>query len=188
MSLIFKCVKVCYTNVKQKGRLLHLPTMPDLSYIRSIIAEVPDPEVPVITIEDLGILRDITLDDSGKITVHITPTYTGCPAMDMITVGIKSTLQDAGYLDVEVKLVLSPIWTTDWLTDKAKEKLRDYGIAPPAQRTTDAAFIHGISPEISCPQCHSTDTEMISHFGSTACKALYKCHTCLEPFDYFKCH
>jgi len=159
----------------------------NISEIRNILSQVPDPEIPVISIEELGILQDIKIEDN-KIVVYITPTYNGCPAMDMITVNIKSALEDNGYNNVEVKLVLSPIWTTDWITEEGKKKLLEYGIAPPAERTTDLSFIDGKSPSIACPQCGSKDTEIISRFGSTACKSLYKCNQCLEPFDYFKCH
>lgn len=159
----------------------------NISEIRNILSQVPDPEIPVISIEELGILQDIKIEDN-KIVVYITPTYNGCPAMDMITVNIKSALEDNGYNNVEVKLVLSPIWTTDWITEEGKKKLLEYGIAPPAERTTDLSFIDGKSPSIACPQCGSIDTEIISRFGSTACKSLYKCNQCLEPFDYFKCH
>ena len=156
--------------------------------LRDILASVCDPEIPVLTIHDLGILRDVDIDDTGKVTVHITPTYTGCPAMDMITVNIKAALQEHGIDDVEVVLSLHPIWTTDWITEEGKQKLLEYGIAPPVERTTDKSFIEGESKTVPCPQCKSHNTVMISLFGSTACKAFYKCKDCLEPFDYFKCH
>jgi ring-1,2-phenylacetyl-CoA epoxidase subunit PaaD len=156
--------------------------------IRNILSEVTDPEIPVLTIGDMGIIRDIQTDVSGLIRIVITPTYTGCPAMDMITVNIKSALQEHGYDHVEVQTVLYPEWTTDWITAEGKAKLKAYGIAPPAQKTTDTAFIKGENPIVHCPLCDSPDTEMISRFGSTPCKSLYKCNACLEPFDYFKCH
>ncbi len=159
----------------------------DRQAIYEILSAVPDPEVPVISIEDLGVLRDVEIiNDVVKVT--ITPTYSGCPAMDMITVNIKSALQEVGISKVEIKMVLEPAWTTDWMSEVGRQKLLEYGIAPPAQRTTDPSFLHGLQPEISCPQCGSSNTTMISLFGSTACKSLYKCHDCLEPFDYFKCH
>lgn len=155
--------------------------------VYSILAEVPDPEVPVLTIEDLGVLRDVVIVDKS-IEVIITPTYSGCPAMDMITVNIMSAMQTAGYDDVSVKLVLSPAWTTDWMSEHGKRKLKAYGIAPPVEKTTDKNFLFGEEKTVPCPQCDSTKTELLSQFGSTACKALYRCLDCKEPFDYFKCH
>lgn len=155
--------------------------------VYAILAQVEDPEVPVLTIEDLGVLRDVEIDGS-RIDVIITPTYSGCPAMDMITVNIKAAMQEAGYDDVHVKLVLSPAWTTDWMSEAGKQKLKAYGIAPPAEKTGDKSFLFGEEKTIPCPQCDSTNTEVISQFGSTACKALYRCNDCKEPFDYFKCH
>jgi len=163
----------------------------DLSYrkddLLAILQNVQDPEVPVLTIQDLGILRDVTVD-AGKVTVVITPTYSGCPAMDMISVNIKSAMQEAGYDDVVIKLVLSPAWTTDWMSEEGKQKLKAYGIAPPVEQTSDKSFLFGEEKKIPCPQCDSENTSLISQFGSTACKALYKCLDCKEPFDYFKCH
>lgn len=165
--------------------------MVDASYLKedvyAILAQVEDPEVPVLTIEDLGVLRDVEIDGS-RIDVIITPTYSGCPAMDMITVNIKAAMQDAGYDDVHVKLVLSPAWTTDWMSEAGKQKLKAYGIAPPVEQTGDKSFLFGEEKTVPCPQCDSTNTEVISQFGSTACKALYRCNDCKEPFDYFKCH
>ena len=162
--------------------------MVDNKDILAILEEVCDPEIPVLTIKDLGILRGVDVDQSGKVTVHITPTYTGCPAMDMITVNVKAALQDHNINDVEVVLSLNPIWTTDWITEAGKEKLLAYGIAPPVEQSSDPSFINGEQKVVPCPQCESKNTELISLFGSTACKALYKCKDCLEPFDYFKCH
>lgn len=156
--------------------------------ILKILNNVQDPEVPVLTIVDLGVLRDVNISNQ-KIEVVITPTYSGCPAMDMITVNIKSAMQEAGYENVSVKLVLSPAWTTDWMSEKGKQKLKDYGIAPPVEKTTDKSFLlFGEDKLIPCPLCDSTNTELLSQFGSTACKALYRCKDCKEPFDYFKCH
>ncbi|MFZ1749946.1 MAG: 1,2-phenylacetyl-CoA epoxidase subunit PaaD [Saprospiraceae bacterium] len=159
------------------------------SEIFDILASVTDPEIPVVTIQDLGILQDIEVAKDGhSVKVFITPTYNGCPAMDMITVNIKAALQEHHIYDVEVISLIEPIWTTDWITEAGRQKLMDYGISPPAQKTTDTSFISGEMPRVQCPQCKSFDTELISRFGSTACKSLYKCHECLEPFDYFKCH
>ncbi len=155
--------------------------------ILHILQEVPDPEIPVLTIEDLGIIRDVKIGEAEHIEVVITPTYSGCPAMDMIEVNIKSALQSAGYNNVLVTTVLAPAWTTDWLTEEGKRKLKAYGIAPPIGTVSKAAIL-GEEANIECPQCSSTNTKIISQFGSTACKSLFKCLDCLEPFDYFKCH
>jgi ring-1,2-phenylacetyl-CoA epoxidase subunit PaaD len=157
--------------------------------IYAILDQVTDPEIPVISISDLGVLRDVAYDDQNHcVKVYITPTYSGCPAMDMIGVNIKAALQDQGFLKVEVISLLSPAWTTDWITENGRQKLIEYGIAPPVETTTSLSFIRGIDPIVACPICTSQNTTMISLFGSTACKALYKCKDCLEPFDYFKCH
>jgi ring-1,2-phenylacetyl-CoA epoxidase subunit PaaD len=157
--------------------------------IYKVLESVPDPEIPVITIADLGILRDVEVDQvSAKVTVYITPTYSGCPAMDMITVQIRAALEEAGIKDVQVISLLEPAWTTDWISEDGKRKLQEYGIAPPEQRTGDAAFKNGLEPIVTCPLCHSDNTLLVSRFGSTPCKSLYKCNECLEPFDYFKCH
>ena len=151
--------------------------------IWSILETVTDPEVPVLTITDLGIVRDVKI--SGDQTeVIITPTYTGCPAMDMIVMNIKLALAEQGYQNVKITSVLSPVWTTDWMSEEGKRKLKEYGIAPPQTRSDRP----GLTGNIECPQCHSANTTLISEFGSTACKALYKCDDCKEPFDYFKCH
>jgi len=151
-----------------------------------LIAEIPDPEIPVISIKELGILQKVVVSGTDC-TVTITPTYSGCPAMKVIEDDIKIKLKDVGIHQVKVELVYSPAWTTDWISDEAKEKLRKYGIAPPDHSTIDKAVLLGKPRELKCPQCDSKNTEMISQFGSTACKALYKCLDCKEPFDYFKC-
>lgn len=164
------------------------PELLNPEIIREILSEVTDPEIPVLTIGDMGIVRDVRINPDSKVIVTITPTYTGCPAMDMITVNIKSALQENGIEAVEVETVLSPEWTTDWISSEGRKKLKAYGIAPPAQRTSDISFIKGENPVVQCPLCDSVNTEMISRFGSTPCKSLYKCNDCLEPFDYFKCH
>lgn len=154
--------------------------------IRTLLAAVEDPEIPVLTIEDLGVLRDIRIQGT-QIEVIITPTYSGCPAMDMITVNIKATLQEAGFEQVIVKTVLDPPWTTDWLSEAGREKLREYGIAPPVAGL-DKNALDGKKRQVPCPHCGSENTTLISLFGSTACKSLFRCLDCLEPFDYFKCH
>lgn len=154
---------------------------PDIAGLYALLSSVCDPEIPVLTLQDLGILRDISLDDD-KINVTITSTYAGCPAMEAMRSDIKSTLADAGYQKVNVHQCLSPAWTTDWMSEDGRNKLRAYGIAPPA--TSSCGRVTGA---IECPQCNSCDVKLISEFGSTACKALYQCQDCREPFDYFKC-
>jgi ring-1,2-phenylacetyl-CoA epoxidase subunit PaaD len=149
--------------------------------IYKVLEEVKDPEIPVISVLELGIIRDIRVTDN-HIDVFITPTYSGCPAMDVIPAMIKEALADAGYEDVMLHTMLSPAWTTDWISNEGRKKLLEFGIAPPdMQRSHTPEFV-------ACPFCKSTNTEVISFFGSTPCKAAYRCKECLEPFDYFKCH
>jgi ring-1,2-phenylacetyl-CoA epoxidase subunit PaaD len=155
--------------------------------IFDLLAQVPDPEVPVLSILDLGVVREVRQDEAG-LEVVITPTYSGCPAMDMIAVNIKAVLQENGFENVRIKTVLSPAWTTDWMSENGKEKLKAYGIAPPVAATTDKRLLLGEERLVCCPRCNSNHTKLISQFGSTACKSLYQCKDCLEPFDYFKCH
>jgi ring-1,2-phenylacetyl-CoA epoxidase subunit PaaD len=145
---------------------------PDTDQLFELLSSVCDPEIPVLTLQDLGVLRGISVEN-GVITVTITPTYAGCPAMETMRADIESTLARAGYERVKVQQKLSPAWTTDWMSESGREKLRAYGIAPPGS--------------IECPQCGSGEVKKISEFGSTACKALYQCQDCREPFDYFKC-
>ncbi|MGN8027610.1 1,2-phenylacetyl-CoA epoxidase subunit PaaD [Microbacterium sp. 22242] len=147
-------------------------------------AAVKDPEVPVLTIEDLGVLRDVKVDDD-RIRVDITPTYSGCPAMDAIRDDVELALIRAGFDHVEVRLVLSPAWTTDWMSEDGKRKLTEYGIAPPTGSVAHRGPIR-VALGVRCPRCGSLDTREISRFGSTSCKALYECRACLEPFDHFK--
>lgn len=153
--------------------------------IYDLIASIPDPEIPVITIEDLGILREVKIEDD-KVKVFITPTYSGCPAMKAIENDIADILRKNEINSFEVKTVFAPVWTTDWISDEAKEKLRKYGISPPEKSSSDKNIL--LNKHVRCPQCNSENTVLISQFGSTACKALYKCQDCLEPFDHFKCH
>lgn len=153
--------------------------------IRAAIADVPDPEIPVITLADLGIIRDIRLRDNGQYEVLLTPTYTGCPATLVIETSVRIALDKAGFSDVSIRSVLSPPWTTDWISDAGREKLHAYGIAPPA-RGDGRGTIKDEGPA-ACPQCGSTNTTEISRFGSTPCKALWRCNDCAEPFDRFKC-
>jgi ring-1,2-phenylacetyl-CoA epoxidase subunit PaaD len=156
--------------------------------IRSILEKVMDPEVPVLSVTDLGIIRDIIIEDDA-VKVVITPTYSGCPAMDMISANIKMELLAHGIKNVEIKQVLAPAWTTDWMTEAGKQKLREYGIAPPnPKQQVCREELFAPDEAVACPHCNSYHTHRISEFGSTACKALYKCDDCKEPFDYFKCH
>lgn len=148
-------------------------------------ASVVDPEIPVLTIADLGVLRDVAFD-GDQVEVAITPTYSGCPAMNMIALEIEIALERAGFRAPKVRTVLSPAWTTDWMSEEGRRKLRDYGIAPPQASNSRRALFGEQS--VACPQCRSEDTELLSEFGSTSCKALWRCKSCREPFDYFKCH
>lgn len=155
--------------------------------IFNILSFIPDPEIPVVSIKEMGMLRDVILSDKGC-EVIITPTYTGCPAMGMIEDDIKRALKANGVSPVNVKLVYAPAWTTDWMTNEAKEKMRKYGIAPPVSSACNKLTSFAKNNFIKCPHCNSNQTELISMFGSTACKSLYKCDSCKEPFEYFKCH
>lgn len=161
----------------------------------SALESVPDPEIPVVSIRELGILRGVERAEDGTLEVVITPTYSGCPAMAHIAEDIADALERAGLTPHRIKTVLAPAWTTDWITDEAREKLRAYGIAPPGGRCASATadtgeqtirFVPRATSTPACPHCGSTHTERLSQFGSTACKALYRCVDCREPFDYFK--
>jgi len=156
--------------------------------IYAYLEEIKDPEVPALSIIDLGIVRDIKMNND-EVEVVITPTYTGCPAMDMISATIKIELATLGFKKVKVTQVLSPAWTTDWISEEGKRKLKAYGIAPPnpKQQVCDQKLFSE-EEAVQCPHCNSYHTHRISEFGSTACKALYRCNDCKEPFDYFKCH
>lgn len=147
--------------------------------------EVFDPEVPVLTVVDLGVVREVNLENDTW-NVVITPTYSGCPAMKRIEDDIIDKLKENGIENVSVELVLSPAWTTDWLSEAGRRKLKEYGIAPPVAEV-DKSVLFAEQPVVSCPKCNSKNTKMISQFGSTACKAHYQCEDCMEPFDYFKC-
>lgn len=154
--------------------------------ILKILENVPDPEIPVLSILDLGIVRDILIGD--RVEIVITPTYTGCPAMSVIATNIQMELLANGIKNSTVREILSPAWTTDWITESGKKKLKDYGIAPPVAKARIDKMLFEAPPSVSCPLCGSENTEMISEFGSTACKSLMRCLDCREPFDYFKCH
>ncbi|MEM8797194.1 MAG: 1,2-phenylacetyl-CoA epoxidase subunit PaaD [Pseudomonadota bacterium] len=148
-------------------------------------ASVLDPEVPAVTVADLGILRSVEIDDEGVAVARVTPTYSGCPAVLAIELAIEAALAEAGF-NARIERVISPAWTTDWITEEGREKLRAFGIAPPAKTSSSIRSLFG-EVQVECPKCGSGDTERVSEFGSTACKALYRCRACLEPFDYFKC-
>jgi ring-1,2-phenylacetyl-CoA epoxidase subunit PaaD len=148
------------------------------------LSEVPDPEVPALSITDLGIVRDVQV--SEEVVVALTPTYTGCPATEVIEQSVLDALHCHGVQNVTIDRVLSPPWTTDWISDEGREKLREYGIAPPEPGASKRSLLQG-ERSIACPRCSSLETKLVSEFGSTACKASYKCSACLEPFEYFKC-
>jgi ring-1,2-phenylacetyl-CoA epoxidase subunit PaaD len=160
-------------------------TMATKEEIFVILASIPDPEIPVVSIEEMGMLRDVVVSEAGY-QVILTPTYTGCPAMSIISQDIIQKLEANGIMPVEVKLVYNPAWTTDWMSAGAREKLRKYGIAPPLHSRCNSSTL--TVDHVACPRCRSGNTVLLSRFGSTACKALYKCNNCKEPFEYFKCH
>lgn len=154
------------------------------------LTDVKDPEVPVLSILDLGIVRKVAVDNSSDIpvvSVTITPTYSGCPAMDVISVAIRLALAGHGVKKVNIDMQLSPAWTTDWMTEEGKRKLKEYGIAPPNRKAFKELDLFE-DDGVACPRCSSTDTLLVSQYGPTSCKALYKCNTCQEPFEHFKCH
>jgi ring-1,2-phenylacetyl-CoA epoxidase subunit PaaD len=153
--------------------------------IWQLLETVCDPEVPVLSVIDLGIIRNVIINEQG-IEIIITPTYSGCPAMDAISMDIRLKMIEHGYKNVKITSILSPAWTTDWMSQEGKRKLLEYGIAPPQYQLSAAGTKE--EKDIECPQCHSRQTTLLSQFGSTACKALYQCNDCKEPFDYFKCH
>ena len=155
--------------------------------IWQILEEVKDPEVPVLSVVDLGVVRTVTTE-GDKIDITITPTYSGCPAMDVINMDIRLKLIEKGYRNIHIRQSLSPAWTTDWMSEKGKEKLKAYGIAPPnakQQFCREELFAEEL---VQCPHCGSHHTRLVSQFGSTACKSMYQCSDCKEAFDYFKCH
>jgi len=192
---------------------IDLSAIPDVAQVWTWLAEVSDPEIPVISIVDLGIVRDVQVvadgADAGACTVTITPTYSGCPAMQVIADAITDALHAHGVTDIRLQNQLSPAWTTDWMSEEGRAKLTGYGIAPPAQQVIDISGLRAGSGRqdavansalsaisrraqprltVACPNCGSSHTAITSQFGSTPCKALYKCLDCREPFDYFKCH
>lgn len=153
------------------------------------LATVSDPEIPVISVVDLGIVRELTWLNTDVCEVTITPTYSGCPAMQVIAENVEQALRGLGVEKISIRTQLSPAWTTDWMSPAGREKLKAYGIAPPMQSAIDISALGSrVVPDIACPRCDSLHTRLLSQFGSTACKALYRCNECLEPFDYFKPH
>lgn len=163
---------------------MNLPTQ---EAVWSWLRDVKDPEVPVLSILDLGIVRDVAISPAGEAVVTITPTYSGCPAMDVIGMNIRMALAGRGFSGVQVELQLSPAWTTDWMSAEGRQKLKEYGIAPPIRLASSEP---GLFEEdtVPCPRCESSDTRLVSHYGATACKAMYQCNSCHEPFEHFKCH
>lgn len=158
---------------------------PEEFRVRRILSEVKDPEIPVLTVEDMGIIRSVEVSEN-KVKVKITPTYSGCPAMDEIAADIRKALQSEGY-EAEVESVLSPPWSSLWISEEGRKKMEEYGIAAPLEAVADKKALLGESKVVKCTHCGSLNTRLISPFGSTACKALFQCNDCLEPFDYFKC-
>jgi len=155
-----------------------------------LLEEVPDPEIPVLSVVELGIIRYVRVEPGAagqqRVVVGVSPTYTGCPATEVIQGAIRARLEQAGHREVRIDTVLAPAWTSDWLSESGRAKLREYGIAPPAQSVTNVRHLFR-DPTVCCPRCNSARTERISEFASTPCKALYRCSACLEPFEYFKC-
>lgn len=171
--------------IARTGPAVHL-SGPDADRVAEIAGAVPDPELPMVSLGGLGVLRAVDVDPAtGAITVTITPTYSGCPALRTMADDVVAKLSAAGYTDVTVRTVLEHTWSSDDLSDAARNALRDNGIAPPAARSTDPDAAAAV---VACPQCGSSDTEQLSRFGATSCKALYRCRRCREPFEYFKIH
>jgi ring-1,2-phenylacetyl-CoA epoxidase subunit PaaD len=162
--------------------------IPDNQAVWNWLKEVSDPEVPVLSILDLGIVRGVQISEDGAVTVIITPTYSGCPAMDVIGMNIRMALAGRGFSNVHIEMQLSPAWTTDWMSQDGKRKLKEYGIAPPLRMSGDNPGLFEEENTVSCPRCDSTDTRLVSNYGATACKAMYQCNSCHEPFEHFKCH
>ncbi|QHG65139.1 1,2-phenylacetyl-CoA epoxidase subunit PaaD [Pseudomonas putida] len=161
------------------------PRGDDLARAWEVLGQVMDPEVPVVSVVDLGIVRDLDWR-AGHLHLVVTPTYSGCPATEVIEGDIRQALEQAGFAAPDLERRLTPAWSTDWISELGRERLRAYGIAPPHGSPSKRSLL-GAAPEVCCPQCASHHTELLSQFGSTACKALYRCRECLEPFDYFKC-
>jgi ring-1,2-phenylacetyl-CoA epoxidase subunit PaaD len=162
------------------------PSPDGTAAVWSILCDVADPEIPVLSIVDLGIVRYVRWTENGELRVGLTPTYSGCPATDVIRSSVLRALNRAGYAGARIDTVISPPWTSDWLSAEGRQKLVAYGIAPPSEAVSNPLRLFG-DPLVACPRCSSKNTERVSEFGSTPCKAHYRCTDCLEPFDYFKC-
>lgn len=161
----------------------------DKDHVWKVLSTVNDPEIPVLNVIEMGIVREVELSDDGKLIVIVTPTYSGCPAIQAIEEDIAKALRKDGIENFELKTRLNPAWTTDWMGEEAHRKLREFGIAPPERKTFDPIkSILGGEDSTTCPYCSSTDTRMTSAFGSTACKSMHVCNSCLQPFEHFKCH
>lgn len=158
----------------------------EAEHVLALLAAVPDPEIPVLSVVDLGVIRHVRRGTDGRLRVGLTPTYSGCPATEMIRAAVRGTLDRHGYPDAEIEEVLSPPWSSDWLSAAGRVKLRQFGIAPPVAPVSSPRRLWQATP-VACPRCAGADTERISEFGSTPCKAHYRCRQCGEPFDYFKC-
>lgn len=155
--------------------------------IEQWLSEIPDPEIPVITIVELGMVRDVQVENGNEVTVWVTPTYSGCPAVDMINMQIRMALMSRGVKTLHLKEQLDPAWTTDWISEEGKQKMKEYGISPPKRKSKNSLDLFE-EEHAECPRCSSHNTEIISQFGSTSCKALHRCLDCKEPFEHFKCH
>jgi ring-1,2-phenylacetyl-CoA epoxidase subunit PaaD len=160
--------------------------LPSVAEVWDWLDQVPDPEIPVISLVDLGIIREVAWQDD-RLVVTVTPTYSGCPATTLINLDIEKALRDRGVEKLELKRQLAPAWTTAWMSEKGRRKLRAFGIAPPVEGTAACGTGRPVDPVVACPRCGSEHTRLVSRFGSTPCKASYRCDDCLEPFDYFKC-
>ncbi len=169
-----------------RERAVNNSAAPNEGAVWRVLDAVPDPEIPVLSIVDLGIVRFVRFSDSGELHVGLTPTYSGCPATEVIRDSVRDALTHAGYPDAKLEETLSPPWTSDWLSDAGRRKLHAFGIAPPATAVSSPRHLFG-APIVACPRCGSQAAERVSEFGSTPCKAHYRCSACLEPFDYFKC-
>lgn len=164
----------------------HQP-LPEEKEVWKWLEEVKDPEVPVLSILDLGIVRQVEIK-GNELRISITPTYSGCPAMDVIGMDIRLAMAGRGFEKVEIRMQLSPAWTTDWMSEDGKRKLKEYGIAPPKRKSSVGTMDLFEEDVIACPRCDSEDTRLVSDFGSTSCKSMYQCNSCMEPFEHFKCH
>ena len=184
-------VSVVLNTVARRPAKVDTGDLQGIAKVRKILAAVRDPEIPVLSIEDLGILRSVSVEKhagrKARYQITITPTYIGCPAMQTIEQDIHAALELNGVKDFTVVTRLAPAWSTDWLSERGRKKLLDYGIAPPVGKSGDKRALAPGRAAVACPRCRSTDTGLVSEFGATACKALYRCNACLEPFEYFKC-